>query len=863
VFNPTQKRESEGEGGIREMKRRQEDVDGEPTKISNEGTPGDANVSKPKVIDESSAAAGSSSGTQVVTAARQTKETPSKYRRSTLANGERKPNYCFSCKQALQPIDFDPGLETCRICLAKRRAKDREKKRLRAMQLKHHLLSADEKEVAAFLLGVYHPVVLPNRPPDNPRQMHVQASLNVRTFVKEFKEILQGKSREQADSVVNTFLGRKPTLKSRQNKETDLSAKKVDATQLMTKSWDSIDVEKELGAADSLFAADIDAVYKRYTSVLSKSMDQTWVRFASPDEDDAGTAEIGAPVKWTGSVHAQVDHEESLRSSVAANEALAALHVDNDWHSSIMNGADPMASQFLFEFLFSTPEEGYTDLPYSSIEDDDDPTLVVKETACDNCLYDYNTIDECQQDGSAYVFKGSLVMGWVGGTSGSEKKSMLAADNGILPEELQPQALSRDGVLYDARIPGALNLLKESEGLHGFAEDLDCYPVINSLSSDIRITLPLNSFSQELGVRALHNGMYVECEIEFHEKTMDIILYPNGIHSKSLNRGSGVIILGVVHLQCFVRKGTAKQLPIGANLPILMLPNDAVITEIRSGIEQLLKFRTRQEARQFLVSVGFALQNGDTKSTKFSFVTELAYILKLEKTLQTLEVVASLAKNPSPISSDDVSEASKVNNKVLEATTVQIMANIRQNVCSVYRPVMCVAVGLFNLFHPDPAFENTKWDTIYSSVILMGAAIVSFALSRRRLYEFDVAIFTAMFAFSQSGLLHASDSFDADRLDSQIVVYFYAVVTTYLLTLVHAAHSLPGILAANVISILMFTLIGFSPSILRAVIVSHMPQDMNVPSVAVHVHGVVTHFFVSSLGPVLLTVLFRKIIMLR
>ena len=31
--------------------------------------------------------------------------------------------YCCSCKQSLKPEDFDPGLETCRVCLAKRRAK--------------------------------------------------------------------------------------------------------------------------------------------------------------------------------------------------------------------------------------------------------------------------------------------------------------------------------------------------------------------------------------------------------------------------------------------------------------------------------------------------------------------------------------------------------------------------------------------------------------------------------------------------------------------------------------------------------------------------------------------------------------------
>ena len=59
-------------------------------------------------------------------------------RRKLNEKGERKPWYCCSCKQTLKPEAFDPGLETCRVCLAKRRSKDRAKKRLRALQLKHH-----------------------------------------------------------------------------------------------------------------------------------------------------------------------------------------------------------------------------------------------------------------------------------------------------------------------------------------------------------------------------------------------------------------------------------------------------------------------------------------------------------------------------------------------------------------------------------------------------------------------------------------------------------------------------------------------------------------------------------------------------
>ena len=50
---------------------------------------------------------------------------------------------------------------------------------------------------------------------------------------------------------------------------------------------------------------------------------------------------------------------------------------------------------------------------------DDSRALVAREQASDIYMYNYNMIEEFQQDGSAYTFKGSLVMGWVGGTSGT------------------------------------------------------------------------------------------------------------------------------------------------------------------------------------------------------------------------------------------------------------------------------------------------------------------------------------------------------------------------------------------------------------------------------------------------------------
>ena len=836
-----------------------------------------------KVIDDSGAATSSragtsSSNTHVTNPSAQKKDGLTWKRKATLPNGERKPYYCFSCKQALKPGDFDPGLETCRICLAKRRAKDREKKRLRAMHLKHHLLSADEKEVAAFLLGVYHPAV--HRPPDNPRQMHMQVSLNVTEFVNEFKDILKGKSREQADCVVSTFLGRKPETKTRKSSkkvsevcDDGVRSKSTKVTprkrRLLSTAPKFIMTEEDSafssGAADNNLEYEIDAVYKRYTSVLEKSMDQTWVRFAREDEaNESCSLGIGVDVMFTRPVHEQ-DQDDSHKSSRSASMALECP--TSDMFSSIMHGADPMVSEFLHEFLFTSNEERVTviDEPWMSAADaraDDDAqaALVPKEEASDNYLYDYNTIEEFQQDGSAYVFKGSLVMGWIGGTIGSANAGMLSSDNGVLPDTLHPQALSRDGKIFDARTPGALVPLKETEHLRGFDEDIECYPVIDSVSSDIRITLPRESFSEELGIRALHDGKYIECEVFKNEETVDIFMYPNGKQTPAIDASAGVVLLGVVYLQCFVCTGAAKQLPIGMNLPVLLLPNAACAEEVRYGVEQILKLRSRREARQFIVSLGIALQNGDTKSTKFSFVLEMSYILKLKRTLNMLELVASLAKLPSPGSSpgETDSESSKLGKEVLDAITVTMLADYRDKVATMYRPGVCVAVGLVHLFASPSKLHHSMLDAVHAFVILLSAAVLSIALSKRQAYELDVVAISALFAFSQAALLHSAPLFDSSDIQCRIIAYVYAVITTWLLTIMHSMQSFAGILAANTIPIVIFSWIGFAPSTLTKFLVAAWPQDMYLPPLAIIVHGIVTHFCLSSLGPMLFTGLIRK-----
>lgn len=830
-------------------------------------------------------------------AAQQRKDEMSRKRKSTLPNGERKPYYCFSCKQALKPEDFDPGLETCRICLAKRRAKDREKKRLRAMQLKHHLLSADEKEVAAFLLGVYHPAV--HRPPDNPRQMHMQVSVNVTEFVEELKDLLRGKSHEQADSVVSQFLGRKPVSKSRKSSvngaktkiagygavkkndddvamsiafaksptkvATQKRQKKVSVTAaLIEPQVDSV----SLSAEDAAFTYDIDAVFQRYTSVLDKSMDQTWVRFAREEETFAnGSHDIGVDVKYTQAVHNQ-EQEGSHKSSQSAQGALTSA--TDEIFSSIMHGADPMVSDFLLEFLFSPPEggahmEGTNEPAACSFAEasavDDSRALVAREQASDNYMYNYNMIEEFQQDGSAYTFKGSLVMGWVGGTSGTANFDMLSCDNGVLPDSLLPQALSRDGKIFDARIPDALVPLKETEHLRGFDEELECYPVVNSVSPNICITLPRNSFSEELGIRALHDGKYIECEVLRNEETVDVRLYPNGKSSNSTHTTGGVVLLGVVYLQCFVQSGAAKQLPIGINIPVLLLPNAACAEEVSKGVQQILKFRSKREARQFIVSLGIALQNGDTKSTKFSFVLEMAYILKLKRTLNMLELVASLAKLPSPIgSSDNESESSKIDKEVFDAIMDTTLSNQRDKVAVIYKPLACLAVGLVHLVASPSTLEHTTLNAAYAFIILMSAAVFSIALSKRQVYELDVVVFSALFAFSQAALLHSAPSFDSSDVQYRIIAYAYAVVITWLLTLMHSMQSFAGILAANTTSILIFSWVGFAPSTLTRFLVASWPQDMYLPPVAIIVHGIVTHFGLSSLGPMLVTWLIKTTI---
>jgi hypothetical protein len=142
----------------------------------------------------------------------------------------------------------------------------------------------------------------------------------------------------------------------------------------------------------------------------------------------------------------------------------------------------------------------------------------------------------------------------------------------------------------------------------------------------------------------------------------------------------------------------------------------------------------------------------------------------------------------------------------------------------------------------------------------MSAAVFSIALSKRQVYELDVVVFSALFAFSQAALLHSALSFDSSDVQYRIIAYAYAVVITWLLTLMHSMQSFAGILAANTTSILIFSWVGFAPSTLTRFLVASWPQDMYLPPVAIIVHGIVTHFGLSSLGPMLVTWLIKKTI---
>jgi len=757
-----------------------------------------------------------------------------------------KPWYCCSCKQSLAPKDFDPGLETCRVCLAKRRAKDRAKKRLRGLQLKHHLLSADEKDVAAFLLGVYHPALgrgALDRTPESPgsaqhtldsTQRHCQASVEVNAFVDDFQNFLEGQPEVEAVQLIRTFLG--VDEHGHKLPPVDKSA----FTKKMTKSKYSFGGAVEVEARKEL-EFKLDMVYKKYSSMLTRVDDQTWVRFEGSEETQTGKSAI-----------TQATTQEPVRYSEPIHFAEQdGFHGDNagvidDIYSSMLNGADPTVNHFLYEFLFSTDSTD-SDVPHLSSEHESVPaqsdSAFLEEVGEVEYKGDLQTFDE-RLDGDAYAFKGSLVMGWIGRARG-ENRELLHTDNGILPTNMRPQALSRGGLLFDARNPDLLVPLDETEDLHGFAPELEVYPVIDSSSPEPPvINIPPNAFSGELGVRALHNGHSIDCDV--HQKSdgsTDIVLMPNGRDRRNL---SPVVILGAVHLQCYVQKGVAKMLPIGSNIPILMIPSRAHVDEIKRGIDEILHSKGPMETRQFLLSLAHVLQHGDPSTAKFKFVLEMAYILRLTKTLKLLERLSLLAKSSSEEETTAFesrahafAEAGRVPEKVFFAVTM------------LGRPLLCLFAGLLRTYW---SYTDGNYYHYYRSLALF---IIAAALTGARpttRVELKTCAFSIL--FSVAHLLKVLTHPSAQRQASS---YVTGLTITYALSVLHAVGSNLSMLFSVAIPHMVFAALGFSPSFVQKRMIHNLPTVLDAHSqVMLTVHAAVAHALFSIVIPILLARFTRR-----
>lgn len=730
--------------------------------------------------------------------------------------------YCCSCKQSLKPEDFDPGLETCRVCLAKRRAKDRVKKRLRGLQIKHHLLSADEKDVAAFLLGVYHPA-LGNHSGNQSTQMHVQTSSECTAFVQDMQKILEDRPKIQADEILRAFLG----LDEHGNKLSKEVPREMDDgpndASLKSKKNENKRARKSMSARLSTeqkqsLEKNLNKVFKKYGSLLAHTDKQTWVRFATNNSVEGVPAQ---GIKYSSPVHEQ-------RVEIGTNEE----HM-GDVYSSIMQGVDPACSHFLYEFLFadkapSCKQDGQNeDVDSNSGDGTVRPTLDDEEL-CLNSSAQYKasheqTLDE-QLNGNAYVFHGSLVMGWIG-NSRTEKRELLSRENGILPDDLQPQALSRRGEIFDARNPNALVPLEETGGLHGFSDELALFPVIDSSRGDIRVQLPPGAFSESLGVRALHDGNYIDSEIRRKRNGgFELTLFPNG---KSRQR-SDVILLGAVQVQCFVRGGTAKELPIGNNLELLMIPSASHVTELQQGIKRIHETAGPNEARQFLSSMAYVLQHGDPLSQRFSFVLELAHVLELPKTLDLLNRIGALAKASSGSSDDRLSNCMSA-----DAEPSLGDAHLVRNIFA--RPLVCLSAVFLQLFvFMSFASVNVATQCSYLIMMVLAAALSSVAPTRGALrLEAAAGVFVALFAGANASLLRVAGASLHDT-------YAFAVFSTFALSASHA-HSYVGIIASICASHVSFWSLGFRPDALSTLAASVLSGEDVVPRQALLLHLFVLH----------------------
>ena len=746
-------------------------------------------------------------------------------RRKLDEKGERKPWYCCSCKQTLKPEAFDPGLETCRVCLAKRRSKDRAKKRLRALQLKHHLLSADEKDVAAFLLGVYRPIAQRERnnhesSGPSSTQMHMTASYDVRVFVDEVLKYLGDKPQDEADTLIKTFLNK--TENPFAGKGEEAAGSKGKRGKGGRKGARALSAQSAPKSED--FARDLHALYDKYDASLASSNDQTWVRFARADEvSGQEDVDIGLPIRYSDALH------EDAAVSAESDE-------NKDMISSLMQGADPTVSQFLYNLLFTEPE------PPAAQTTREDAVNVSKKTS--TTLRSGSSGESSKQtrtgfefelfDGNSYAFKGSLVMGWVGRSFGENKK-LYSNENGILPEDLHPQAIHRHGQLYDARAPGKLVPLEETSNLHGLSEDLGVYPVINSAKNEARVVLPAGSFSPELGIRVLRDGHYIDCDVRTKRQgDVEVILYPHGKGNKFVKSDA---ILGCVYLQCFVRSGAAKKLPIGTNLVVVMIPSAVHCDEIREGVAKIAEVRGHAAARQYLSSLGYVLEHGEPGDNKTQFVLETSRLLNLQRTVALLCRLIELSKLSDGSEDSRLSKSRSKKVDVTKAGAVSLSSVLA-------RPLACLVAGIVHLLFTLP-YSSVETFQGMACLMWLAAAATFSLIQTERFGPLMYTMYTIAFTIAHYSLM----TLQGFAKLGQMHAYALSLAVTAALVLLSTKRSIWATVTSLAIPTTAFHSLGFNPGTIRTAMQSSLGDGVNERMLGIHS----TFAHVAALGAPILT----------
>jgi hypothetical protein len=335
-------------------------------------------------------------------------------------------------------------------------------------------------------------------------------------------------------------------------------------------------------------------------------------------------------------------------------------------------------------------------------------------------------------------------------------------------------------------------------------------------------------------VRALHDGHYIDSELRQRRNGgAEVILYPNGRDDR---KRTAIVILGTVHLQCFVRSGTAKQMPIGCNIPVLFIPSQAHAKEICDGLEHIAQVKGTKAARQFLSSLAYVLVHGEPKSAKFDFVIEMAHVLGLVRTLDLLERLATLAKLP--LSSDDSDDSISEAERVLKPTD-NVGKDISHALPFLGMPLLCLVAGFIHLIASATSVVN------YGFFAKLFAAAALSGTNPKTHADVKSISFNMLFIWAHAASMHSDD------LTNQMMSYVKALVITLALSALNASHSRMSSSSSFVLPQLAFARSGYNAHTIFRFMTQALPQD-NLPQNALRAHAWTFHISCTLLAPALL-----------